>query len=207
MDNIQQGKQKVLKGAEALFMRYGIKSVTMDDVSRELGMSKKTLYQYVENKADLIRQVILEHIREEKEAMAEIRATAVDAIDEILKIARYVLEVLRQTSPNVIYDLRKYYRESWRLMEDLHREYVYEVIKANIHRGVEQGLYRPGLDPDIIARLYVGKTMIVVDEEFFPPDQYRKEHLFAAYMEYHIRGVASQKGLQRLAEWQSREEN
>jgi AcrR family transcriptional regulator len=197
----QSETNRVLSGAEGLFMRYGIKSVTMDDVARELGVSKKTLYLHVDNKADLIRKIIVAHISAEKAAMAEIVKSSDDAIDEMMKVARYMLRLLRQISPNLIYDLRKYHSDSWTLLESLHKGYMYDLIRGNLERGVSQGLYRADLDPDIIARLYVGKTRVVVDEDIFPLDTYKREHLYAISMEYHIRGVASSRGLERLTSW------
>lgn len=192
-------KQQILNKSTALFMRYGIKSITMDDIARELGISKKTLYQYVENKSDLIGQIFQEKIRTEKQCMSDIREAATDAVDEILRIARYVIEELRQMSPTTMYDLRKYYRSTWRQMEALHQRHIYQLIRENLERGQAEGLYRQNLDVDIVAKLYVAKTSIVVDEELFPTQQYNIERLFEEYMMYHIHGVASAKGLALLA--------
>ena len=102
-------KEKIIQKAAEMFITLGFKSVTMDDIARELGISKKTLYQYVENKNDLIGQIFQERIKNEKQCMADIREEATDAVDEILRIARYVIQELRQMSPTTMYDLRKYY--------------------------------------------------------------------------------------------------
>lgn len=192
-------KQQILTKSEELFMRYGIKSITMDDIARELGISKKTLYQYVENKSDLISQIFQQKIASEKQCMADIRQAATDAVDEILRIARYVIQELRQMSPTTMYDLRKYYRSTWRQMEALHQRHIYQLIRENLERGQAEGLYRSNIDVDIIAKLYVAKTSIVVDEDLFPTQQYNIEKLFAEYMMYHIHGIASAKGLAVLA--------
>jgi len=180
-------------------MRYGIKSITMDDIARELGISKKTLYQYVENKSDLIGQIFQQKISLEKQCMAEIHREATDAVDEILRIARYVIQELRQLSPTTMYDLRKYYRNTWRQMEALQQKYVYKLIRENLERGQAEGLYRSNLDVDIVAKLYVAKTSMVVDEDLFPSRQYNIEKLFEEYIMYHIHGIASAKGLALLA--------
>ena len=200
-------KQQILHKAGELFMRYGIKSVSMDDLARELGISKKTLYQYVENKADLIQQIFQEKIELEKQIMKEIRLSSVDAIDEILKIARYVTEELRQISPTTMYDLQKYYREVWKEMEALHKRHVYMLIRDNLERGVKQGFYRENMNPDIVAKLYVGKTSLVVDEDLFPTRDYDKSELFKEYIRYHINGVASPKGLKLLVQHLGKEQD
>ncbi len=191
-------KTQILTNSELLFRRYGIKSVTMDDIARHQGISKKTLYLYVDSKTDLIDKITQNHISREVEEMAEIRNKSKDAIDEILNIAKYGIQQLRNLSPTVVYDLKKYYRESWSKFETLHKTFIYTLIKENIDQGRKEGFYREGINPDIIAKLYVGKTMIVVDEELFPLKDYNREQLFKEYMLYHIHGIASDKGLALL---------
>ena len=195
-------ENNIIAGAEKLFLKYGVKSVTMDDLARELGISKKTLYQEVENKADLVEKVLKQHILCEKTEMTEIREQSANAIEEIHKIARYVLKMLREMGPAIIYDLKKHYRIIWDELEKFHKQYVYTVIKDNIEWGMEEGLYRENLDADIIAKLYVGKTLAVIDEEVFPLTQYNREQLYIEYMRYHINGIATEKGLEMLKKYE-----
>ena len=189
---------RILIKAENLFLRYGIKSVSMDDIARELGISKKTLYQAVENKKDLLMQVIQAHVAAELEEMNTIQDEATDAIDEMLRVTQYVLPTLRQMSPTVIYDLQKYYQEVWQLIEGYHNEHIFNMIKTNVERGISEGIYRDDFNADIVAKLYVGKTVLVIDEDLFPLKNYNKENLFKEYIKYHIRGIASAKGLKLL---------
>jgi TetR/AcrR family transcriptional regulator, cholesterol catabolism regulator len=183
---------------EQLFLRYGIKSVTMDDISRQLGMSKKTLYQFVDNKADLIKKVMQQHIDTEQEAMNQVRQQSNDAIDEMLGMGRYVTQMLREMSPSTVYDLHKHYRDTWEMVESFHQEHIYKCIKTNLENGVKEGLYRSDFDADIIAKLYVTKAMLLVNEDVFPLKNYNKEKLFKTLLVYHIHGVASAKGLKKL---------
>ena len=191
-------KQQVLDKSKSLFMRYGIKSVTMDDIAREMGISKKTLYQVVENKSDLIEQIFQCHIEEEKRDIDQICEEAGDAVEEMLRIADYVLRKLREMPPAAMYDLRKYYRGTWKQVEALHQRYIYQLIRDNLERGMAQGVYRRSLDPDIIAKIYVGKASLVADEETFPLSDYNIAELFQQYIYYHIHGIASPKGLKLL---------
>lgn len=189
---------KILEKAQELFMKYGIKSVSMDDISRHLGMSKKTLYQLVDNKGDLIEKVIQLHLEKEKTDITAICKQSKDSIHEMLLIARRVSKNLRDTNPSTVYDLQKYYTEAWLLMQSLHEEYVYDIIKRNIEKGIDDGIYRDNIKPDIIAKFYVGKSFILVDEKVFPMTQYKREELLMEFYSYHIHGIASQKGLELL---------
>jgi AcrR family transcriptional regulator len=201
-----QLKQDIIKASFELFMRYGIKSVTMDDIARELGISKKTLYQYVSNKAELIEQIFQAHVSEEKCMTEEIRSTSSDALEEMLRIGRYVVEKLRSMSPTTVYDLRKYYGTIWKRMESQMKQHVYGVISDNIERGIRQGIYRSELNPEIIARLYVGKSVLVADEDVFESGKYDLATLHQEYIRYHIHGIASEKGRQLLAKHLAAEE-
>ncbi len=199
----EEMKQQVLDKSKSLFMRYGIRSVTMDDIAREMGISKKTLYQVVENKSDLIEQIFQCHIEEEKSDIDQICQEAGDAVEEMLRIADYVLRKLREMPPAAVYDLRKYYRGTWKQVEALHQRYIYQLIRDNLERGMAQGVYRSTLNPDIIAKLYVGKASLVTDEETFPLSDYNIAELFQQYIDYHIHGITSPKGLKLLEAHQS----
>lgn len=189
---------RILTKAESLFFKYGIKSISMDDLSRELGISKKTLYQSVENKKELVIQVFQNLIQKEIDAVISIRKDADDAIDEMIEVARYVIPMLRQISPTLIFDIQKYYRDVWLLCEEFNQQEVFTVIKENIERGIKEGIYREEFHSEIIAKLYVGKTNIVIDEDIFPLKEYNKENLFKEHIQYHIRGIATSKGLKLL---------
>ncbi|MEM6376750.1 MAG: TetR/AcrR family transcriptional regulator [Bacteroidota bacterium] len=186
---------------ESLFMRYGIKSVTMDDIARELGISKKTLYQFVDNKQDLIEQSFEKHICEELLIIQNIKEEAKDSIDEILKIARYVLKMVKKVSPTVMYDLEKYYRKTYSQMKELHSRHIFSYILDNINRGMEKGIYRKDLNPELIAKIYVQNTSNIHGSELFPMTNDEIQAMIREYTIYHIHGIATPKGLECLNEY------
>ena len=195
MQQMDTGEKIIVKAGE-LFMQYGIKSISMDEVARNLGISKKTLYQHVDNKADLIQKVMMTHITQEKLAIEAIHKAANDAIDEMMQISRFVNELIQKVNPSVIYDLKKYYAKGWELMESLHFEHTYTIIKENIEKGVEEGLYRSDLDADIIAKLYIGRMDIVVDKNLFPIGKYTISQIHNNAIMYHLYGIMTSKGIE-----------
>ena len=195
-------KESILRKTEILFFKYGVKSVTMDDIARELGMSKKTLYQFFENKVDMLSQMTDHQMVQDRLALASLKGHSKNALEELLGFARHALkEISKFTSPTTIFDLQKYYPEIWKKFEDFQDETIYQFVKENIDRGISESLYRDDLDADIIAKLYVTKTMCVIDEEMFPSRQYDKVKLFKQYFYYHIRGIATTKGLKLLEKY------
>jgi TetR/AcrR family transcriptional regulator, cholesterol catabolism regulator len=191
-------KKNILKRCQTLFLRYGIKSVTMDDIARELGISKKTLYQHFDTKNKIIEQMVVEHFEAEQIIMATILNSATDAVDEILSIAQHIaLELARLTS-TFIYDLQKYHRETWLRLEQTSNQHNYGIIKKNIERGIQEGLYRTDLDADIIAKLYVAKSLSILDDHLFPTNRYSKTVLYKQFIVYHLHGILAPKGLELL---------
>ena len=135
-------KSKILDSATELFMKYGVKSVSMDDISRGLGVSKKTIYTFIENKKDLIFQVVGQFITADEIAIQQLRLDAVDAIDEMILIAKHVLQFLRKVKPSLAYDLKKYYPESWQTIEVEHFDYIKKHIWFTIVICILQIIWR-----------------------------------------------------------------
>lgn len=191
-------KVKILARVNRLFMSYGIKSVTMDDVARELGISKKTLYKHFQNKKDLVKQTTLFHFETEKEKMFEIQDDSANAIDEMIKLAEHVSRQLSGINPSITYDTQKYYPESWKIFLDYKINFVFSCIRANLSKGIEQGYYRASMNPDIIARLYIGKVEVMFDNVLFPIGEFSLATIYYEFIQYHLRGIASPKGLEYL---------
>ena len=192
-------KDNIVLKARNLFLKYGIKSVAMDDIARELGISKKTLYQHFETKNDIIKSVAEQNLANDIRMVNEIQTTAKDAIDEMFLLAKHVLEEIASIqSPTLIFDLQKYYPEMWQLFEQFQYQQVANHIKHNIKRGITEGLYRTEVNGDIISKIYSGNSLCVIDENMFPTKQFDKIKLFKEFFIYHIRGIATTKGLKLL---------
>lgn len=191
-------KEKILSKAEELFLKYGLRSITMDDMARELGISKKTLYQYVDNKEDLINQVFSMHVKGEEDTIRGIFESVDNAIEEMVEIGRHVTRMLRTMNPNVLYDMQKYYPKQWQMYTDFKMTFVYSTIKKNIEKGINQGLYRRDFKTEVIVKLYIARMDLIMDQELFPTNEYRTQDIYHEYLRYHIRGIATEKGAKIL---------
>lgn len=186
---------KILQAAKELFMRYGIKSITMDDLANHLGMSKKTLYQTVENKDELIRQILEQHQHGEKCQLEELCRDSRNAVEEMLKIGQHVIQMLREVSPNTLYDLRKYHYNAFVLWESDHRNFVQELIRQNLLRGQREKLYREEMEVEMISKLYVEFTFALTDPHRFQDRGISTDQLFKNFIEYHLRAITTPAGL------------
>ena len=191
---------ELLLASTALFMKLGIKSLTMDDISRHLGISKKTLYQFVSDKKDLVKKALELAIGEEQCMLGDISGSSENAIDKLLEINEKISEKLQGIQPSVMYDLQKYYPDAWKVMENHKKCFIYEMVIKNINNGITQGLYRDNVNSKIIARIYVTMIDKMFDSDLFPAHEFTFPDLHKEMARYHIRGIASKKGIEYLTE-------
>ena len=188
----------IIEKALRVFMRQGIKSVNMDDMSKALGISKKTLYLFVKDKEELVEKATDLFGQREIEAIKEISSQKVNAIDESLLIKKWVLSVIENVHPAVAFDLEKYYPSISKKMQENRRKVVYKSIYNNIIKGQKEGLYRKDISPDIVSRIYIGRMEMLLDQNVFPAQQFLMSDVYLESFHYHIRGIASEKGLKIL---------
>lgn len=193
--------QDILEKVSLLYRRYGIKSITMDDVARELGISKKTLYRYVSDKEDLVRKVV-EHIRVcNFSTMRQRSDKKLNAIEDLIEVNRHISEVMKDHSPAYIYDLKKYYPDIFRELMSARRNLMYESMVANIRKGKKEGLYREELDEEIISKLYLLRIENLPDSEIFQEEVMHSTKFFRELFVYHIHGLATERGIRILEEY------
>jgi len=190
--------QQMLEQVSGLFMQYGIRSLTMDDIARHLGISKKTLYQCFEDKADMVEKTMTAHIDHDTAMVEQIHGEASNAIEEMFLIVQQVGQHLTQIHPSILFDLEKYYPKAFRLFVDYKQKTIRSVIERNMRDGMAQGLYRENLKPRIISGLYVGRIDVFFDRDLFPATETNPVEVHVETMRYHIRGIASEKGIAYL---------
>lgn len=190
-----------------LFMKFGIKSLTMDDISRKMGISKKTLYQVVKDKKDLVKKGMLLCLEDEQYVISDVTKKSESAIDELIGFTKCANARLSEMHASVIYDLQKYHPETWELMEDHKKGFVKNAILENTKRGIKEGIYRDNLNPEIIASLYI----LMMDGFFHSDEVFGKgvtlEEIHLEMIRYHVRGVANDKGITVLRNALNKEEN
>lgn len=190
---------KILETAQKLFISVGVRSVTMDDLAGELGMSKKTLYRFIPNKAELVRYCVQKELEISEARIRRITAGSTDAIEEMLLMGAMVIESLQRFNPTTIFELKKFYSDSWLLVERHHSEFVLNVIKNNLLKGINEGLYRPEINVDILSRIYIGKSQMIHDIREDQLSAISPTDIYMELFNYHIRGIASPKGVGKLA--------
>src|SRR4051812_9665782 len=145
-------KERITEKAHELFNRYGIRSVSMDDIAAQLGMSKKTLYQYYADKDELVNAVFETQLTENRNQCVDCSKKGENAIQEVFLSFDMVQELLASMNPAVLFDLQKYHPRGYLKFEEFRNNFLYKMIRANLERGIREELYRPEIDTDILAR-------------------------------------------------------
>jgi len=185
----------VLERVRELFYKYGVRSVSIDDICRDIGISKKKMYQYVRSKNELVEK-LLELERENFEIIFDTyNFEGVNAIDILLTVSKEVGEHFRDVSPSMTFDLEKYYPEIYHKHVDERIEFIFDKIKINIEKGINQGMYRNDLSIELVARLYIRRLIDLHNPEFFPADKFSFQTLFDVMFDTFIRGIANEQGI------------
>jgi len=193
-------QEHILNKVLSLYSKYGIKSVTMDDICRELGISKKTLYQLVEDKLDLINRVIDYEMDLYRKATDKMKLKGLNAIEELIHVNRRVQTTHTIHSPTFYYDLKKYYPDIFSRMIAHKRKRMYELTRENLEKGIQEGLYREDLNPHMIARLYMARIEMMNNHDLIDEEESGSLAFIREIFIYHLHGICNEKGRNFLRE-------
>jgi TetR/AcrR family transcriptional regulator, cholesterol catabolism regulator len=199
-------KERILTGAEELFLQYGFRSISMDDIARHLGVSKKTIYQIFEDKDEIVCEVATRHFNREKELCRErIFDQAENPVHELLQVSRHIKTSTANVNPAVMFDLQKYHPKAWQIFKEFKQGFILETLKRNLNEGIKEGLYRPEINVEVIARLRLEQVQLAFDANAFPPTEFNFFDIQLEFLDHFIRGIVTEKGLQLLTEYKTKE--
>jgi AcrR family transcriptional regulator len=191
-------KNEILHKATDLFITLGFKSVTMDDIANRMGISKKTIYLHFENKTKLVEATTMSMFNLISHGIDCICALEKNPIEEFYDIKKLVMDHLKDEKSSPQYQLQKYYPQIFSTLKKKQFDLMQDCVKENLQRGIKQKLFRENLNIDFISRIYFSSIIAIKDNDLFPYEQFSMNMLMDHYLEYHIRGVCTPKGLDFL---------
>ena len=191
-------KNKILHNATEMFLNIGFKSVTMDDIATNSGISKKTIYAHFANKTQLVEAATLYIFDVISKGIDIIHEQQQNPIIELFEIKRFVMKHLKDEKSSPQYQLQKYYPKIFKNLKHKQFELMQELFKDNLTKGIEQKLYRNDIDIDFTARIYFNGMLGIKNKDLFPLVNYSMNTLTSYHLEYHLRGICSQKGIIEL---------
>lgn len=177
-----------------MFKTFGIRSVTMDDVSRELGISKKTLYSHFTDKSELVEIIVDREFHEKLIEITTAMSNKENAIEELFEFYRIQVKIISQQKPNFLYDLKKYYPQHFENFNIQKKNKMMNLILNNLKRGKKEDLYRKDLDEDIAARLHIARVETIMISGQFSMEELTSPDFFVEVFKYHIYAIVSKKG-------------
>jgi AcrR family transcriptional regulator len=191
-------KEQLIIEVITLFMRYGIKSLTLDDIARHLAISKKTLYQFFKDKNDLVSEAFKYALSIDYSIICSIQSKGLNAIDELIEISEKMSMRHKQMHPSLLYDLQKYHSDAWKMLLEYKGGVITACVESNLKRGIEEGFFRQEISTEIIAKIYASKIESVFDGELFPHDRYDTAYVYKETILYHLYAVCDEKGRKYL---------
>jgi AcrR family transcriptional regulator len=191
-------REKIISKSEELFLSLGFKSVTMDDIANTIGISKKTIYAHFSNKTELVEVVtfsVLDHITE---GIDKINTASVNPIEELYEIKMFVMNYLKNEKVSPQHQLKKYYPEIFERLKIKQFEKMHSSVENSLKTGMKTRLFRADIDIDFISRMYFNGMTGIRDISIFPEDRFDRNYLFESYLEYHLRAIVTETGLNLL---------
>ncbi|MBS1654205.1 MAG: TetR/AcrR family transcriptional regulator [Bacteroidetes bacterium] len=189
-----EANERILDKAHDLFMQFGIRSVSMDDIAGSLSISKKTIYHYFADKDELVDAIIEGEIKQMQDECSACSTQAADAVHEIFLTMERIVEQLRNMNPMVLYDLEKFHYRSFQKFTEHKNKFMLRIIRDNIEWGIKEELYRPEIDADVISKFRLESTMIPFNIHLFPPGKYNVLDLTREIILHYVYGLATVKG-------------
>lgn len=195
-------KENILATAHELFHKYGVRSVSMDDIARELSISKKTIYQYFKDKNDLVSTVTNLHMEMEKEEIEEIARSSVNAIDELSKISVCLRKNMKEINPSLIFDLKKYHKSAWDIWTEFKNVFIKNNIVDNLNKGINEGFFREEIDVEVLAIHRVEQVQMTFDNNIYPKDKFILTELQLQLFDHFVYGIVTEKGRKLYKKYQ-----
>jgi TetR/AcrR family transcriptional regulator, cholesterol catabolism regulator len=194
-------KERILVKADELFNRYGLRSVSMDDIAAQVGMSKKTLYQYYADKEELVSEVFSAIMESNKLGCQDAEKCSENAIHEVFLAFDKVQQMFADMHPGLLFEMEKYHAVTFNKFKTFRDSFIYSMIRNNLDRGIREGLYRDDIDVDIMARYRIHSIMLAFNPAIFSPTRSSLLHIEIQLLENFLYGLSTAKGIKMILKY------
>jgi AcrR family transcriptional regulator len=195
--------ERIIQGGEDLFLQAGIKSVTMDDIAKHLGMSKKTIYQFFKDKNELVIALVKKKLQDDEDQMCAIISQSNNVIEEMINMMKCSEEIFSKINPIVIHDLQKYHPEAWKQFQDFKADVLIHTLEELLTKGIKQEYIRPDIDVKIMARMRVAQVEMGFNTALFPVTDFSPWKVQYQFLEHFNYGICTLKGYKLLNQYKN----
>jgi AcrR family transcriptional regulator len=197
-EKLDQTAIEIVKGASELFMRYGLKSVTMDDIARHLSISKKTIYQHFSDKDELVNKFTLVVLESQQKEMLAIEASGQNVMEELYLSSEFLRNKVCNINPGLLFDLKKYFPKAWKIFSDYKRNFLKDILKRSLQRGIDEGYFRSELNLEILCRMRMEQVELSFNPDVYPVPDFDILEVHVQLFYHFIYGICTLKGHQEF---------
>jgi len=187
-------KERIVAKASEMFFKYGIRSITMNDVAKELGISKKTIYQHFEDKDELVYQIMKAQMEKDQCEWFNINENTENEIEKIIMAMDLIRKSMVDLNSSIVFDIKKYYPRAWEVLESHKKDFVIPEVTKDLQNGIKQGLFREDLNIDLMARYRFGQALLGFDQSIFPNELFNVVEIQTTLLDNYLRGILTDKG-------------
>jgi TetR/AcrR family transcriptional regulator, cholesterol catabolism regulator len=196
-------RDRILDGARELFFSYGIRSISMDDIARHLGMSKKTVYQNFKHKDEIVNTLLTASLKINDERLKQLEKDSKDAVQEIILIMKHISEMFSRINPNLFYDMQKYYPEAWKRFQEFKQQSMIKMVETNLEQGIQEGYFRNDINVKILAKMRIEQVEMAMNPMTFPPDKFNIAEVQLTMLDHFLHGITTLKGHKLLNKYKN----
>jgi TetR/AcrR family transcriptional regulator, cholesterol catabolism regulator len=194
---------RILEGGGELFLQAGIKSVTMDDIAKHLGMSKKTIYQFFKDKNELVTALVKQRLQDDECEMTEMLNKSGNVIEGMINMMKCSEDIFARANPILIHDLQKYHPEAWKQFQGFKTGVIVRTMEELLNKGIKQGYIRPDIDVKVIARMRVMQVEMGFNASIFPAAEFNLWKVQKQLLDHFNYGICTMKGYKLLNEYKN----
>lgn len=196
-------KSRILEKGTQLFFRYGVKSVTMDTIAADLGISKKTIYQHFPDKDSMVLEVVQAFIEQDSLKWDELDRMYSNVIEKMFKSFEMVKDMLTQMNPRLLFEIQKYFPKAYQLFTEHGEKCIHKNLIADFKKGAQFGYFRNDIDFELLARLRMAEVDLVFNPDFYPNNKLSLYETQLTMMDIFMRGILTEKGLTLYKSYQN----
>lgn len=186
--------EKILSASVELFSQYGFKTITMDDVARRAGISKKTLYQHFANKQEVVNESVIWYKNNSTASCEANLENTENAIEGMVRIMAFFDEMHKRINPMAVFEMQRFYPEAYKTFRDMLEDRDVVLIRENILQGIKEELYRADINPDLLARYRLETSLLILQPNLMVNDRNSLMSVALEIAEHFLYGIMTPKG-------------
>lgn len=190
-------KERILNKATEMCFKYGIRSVTMDDIAKELGISKKTIYQNFEDKDEIIFQIMQSEMEKDKCEWADLGKISKNLLDKMTHALKLMRKTMVGMNSAIIFDIKRYHPRAWVLFQNHKNHIIKDSVTRDLNEGIKEGMFRDDINVEFMATYRIQQVEMGFNPDIFPSNKFDLVEIQTTLMDHFIRGILTEKGLKQ----------